>query len=104
MHVAWDDSRLLAGEPDREAIMARRAADAWWVGSISALDAHEQSVPLDFLAPGRTYTLHLVRDDGHGGLAVEDRTVTSADRLSVAVARHGGFVAELTPARTPSGG
>jgi hypothetical protein len=102
--VAWDDSRLLAGAPDREAIMARRAGDAWWVGSISALDAHEQSVPLDFLAPGRTYALHLVRDDGHGGLAVEDRTVTRADRLSVAVARHGGFVAELTPARTPSGG
>ena len=30
--------------------------------------------------------------------AVEDRTVTSADRLTVALERHGGYVAELTPA------
>ena len=96
--TAWDDTRLLAGAPDREAIVARRAGQAWWIGSISATDAHEQRVSLDFLSPGRTYRLHLVRDDGHGGLAVEDRTVTSADRLAVAVDRHGGFVAELTPA------
>jgi hypothetical protein len=102
--TAWDDTRLLAGAPDREAIVARRAGDAWWVGSISAEAAHEQSVGLGFLAPDRTYVLHLVRDDGHGGLAVEDRTVTRGDRLSVAVERNGGFTAELTPARTPSGG
>jgi len=96
--TAWDDTRLLAGAPDREAIVARRAGQAWWIGSISATDAHEQRVSLSFLTPGRTYRLHLVRDDGHGSLAVEDRTVTSADRLAVAVDRHGGFVAELTPA------
>jgi alpha-glucosidase len=95
--AAWDDTRLLAGAPDREAIVARRAGAAWWIGSISATGAHRQEVSLGFLSPGRTYSLHLVRDDGHGGLAVEDRTVTSADRLSVAVERHGGFVAELTP-------
>jgi alpha-glucosidase len=95
--TAWDDTRLLAGAPDREAILARRAGDAWWVGSISALDAHRQDVPLRFLSPGRTYRLHLVRDDGHGGLAVEDRTVTQADRLSVPIERNGGFTAELTP-------
>ena len=102
--VTWDDTRLLAGSPDREAILARRAGDAWWVGAISALPAHEQTVALGFLAAGRSYVLHLVRDDGHGGLAVEDRTVTQGDRLSVPAERHGGFVAELTPVRTPSGG
>ena len=94
--TAWDDTRLLAGAPDREAIVARRAGAAWWIGSISATGAHRQDVPLRFLAPGRSYRLHLVRDDGHGGLTVEDRTVTSADRLTVAVERNGGFVAELS--------
>jgi hypothetical protein len=54
-------------------------------------------VALGFLPAGRTYRLHLVRDDGHGGLAVEDRTVTSRDRLSVAVDRNGGYAAELSP-------
>jgi len=35
-------------------------------GSISAAPAHQQRVSLDFLAPGRTYALHLVRDNGSG--------------------------------------
>jgi len=96
--TAWDDTRLLAGAPDREAVVARRAGQAWWVGSISAAPAHQQTVALSFLDPGRSYRLHLVRDDGKGGLAVEDRTVTNRDTLSVAVERHGGFTAELTPA------
>jgi hypothetical protein len=95
--TAWDDTRLLAGAPDREAIVARRSGEAWWIGSISATGPHEQTVSLGFLAAGRTYRLHLVRDDGHGGLAVEDRAVTSRDRLSVAVDRNGGYAAELTP-------
>jgi hypothetical protein len=38
-----------------------------------------------------------VRDNGHGGLATEDRTVTSTDSLAVAVESHGGFTAEITP-------
>jgi hypothetical protein len=98
--TAWDDVRLLAGAPDREAIVARREGEAWWIGSLSAVGAHEQTVSLGFLAPGRTYRLHLVRDDGRGGLAVEDRTVARGDRLAVAVERHGGYVAELTPLST----
>jgi alpha-glucosidase len=95
--TAWDDTRLLAGAPDRDATIARRAGDAWWIGSISATGARTETVPLSFLSPGRMYRLHLVRDDGHGALAVEDRTVTSADELTVAVDRNGGFVARLTP-------
>ena len=95
--TAWDDTRLLAGAPDVEAVVARRSGARWWVGSISAAPAHTQRVPLSFLDPGRTYDLHLVRDDGKGGLATEDRKVTSADTLSVAVESHGGFTAELSP-------
>jgi alpha-glucosidase len=95
--ATWDDTRLLAGAPDRGATVARRAGSAWWIGSISATDARRQTVPLRFLGRDRTYRLHLVRDDGHGGLAVEDRTVTAADRLPVFLERNGGFAAELTP-------
>jgi len=95
--TTWDDTRLLAGAPDVEAIVARRSDTRWWIGSISAAPAHRQRLSLDFLAPGRRYTLHLVRDNGSGGLAAEDRTVTSNDSLAVDVESHGGFTAELTP-------
>jgi hypothetical protein len=95
--TAWDDVRLLAGSVDHEAIVARRSGKRWWIGSLSAIGAHEQTVSLSFLDPGRTYHLHLVRDNGRGGLAIVERTVTSRDRLAVVVERHGGYVAELTP-------
>jgi alpha-glucosidase len=95
--AAWDDVRLLAGTPDREVVIARRAGDRWWIGSLSALQAHRQTVSLGFLDRGRTYDMHVVRDDGRGRLAVEDRVVTSASEASVTVDRNGGFAAELKP-------
>jgi hypothetical protein len=95
--VAWDDTRLLDGAPDVGVTIARRTGSTWWVGSIAAGPARGESLALSFLDPGRAYRLHLVRDDGSGGLAVEDRTVTSADRLDVPVERDGGFTAELAP-------
>jgi hypothetical protein len=95
--TAWDDVRLVAGAPDREVVLARRAGDRWWIGSLSAVDAHTQTVALRFLDRGKTYDMHLVRDDGHGRLATEERAVTRDDRLSVATERNGGFAAELVP-------
>jgi len=71
--TAWDDTRLLAGAPDREAIVARRAGRQWWVGSISAAPAHVQTVSLSFLDPGRSYALHLVRDDEIGRASCRER-------------------------------
>jgi hypothetical protein len=95
--VAWDEVRLLSGSPDREVTLARRSGDHWWIGSVSALDGHVQKVALKFLAPGRTYDMHLVKDDGNGGLEVEDRAVGAADTLAVGVEHNGGFAAELVP-------
>ena len=95
--VAWDDVRLLAGAPDREVVLARRAGDRWWIGSLSALPAHDQTVPLGFLDPGRDYTMHLVRDDGAGGLTAEDRVVSADTPATVWSDRAGGWAAELVP-------
>jgi alpha-glucosidase len=97
--VAWDDTRLLDGTPDASVTIARRAGAQWWVGSLAAGPAHTQTLALSaFLHPRRRYRLHLVRDDGSGGLAAEDRIVTRADRLAIPVDRNGGFTAEFTPA------
>jgi hypothetical protein len=94
--TTWDDTRLVDGAPDRQATLARRAGDTWWVGSVSAGGARQQTLTLGFLAPGTKYRLELVHDNGRDGLNVQEQTVTRDDRVPVTVARDGGYVARLT--------
>jgi hypothetical protein len=92
--VAWDDTRLLEGAPDRYATLARRAGEDWYVGSLS-VRARSATLALDFLAPGRAYALRLLTDDGAGGIARTDAVVRAGDRIPVAVAAGGGYAAQL---------
>ncbi|MEV0846952.1 glycoside hydrolase family 97 catalytic domain-containing protein [Streptomyces sp. NPDC049954] len=96
--TAWDETRLLGGEPGREAYLARRDGGRWYLGGISALAAKTYSRPLDFLGGGQ-WLLETVRDrsGGSGGLVRETRVVTNADTLSVALERNGGFASVACP-------
>ncbi|MFI0944281.1 glycoside hydrolase family 97 catalytic domain-containing protein [Streptomyces sp. NPDC021020] len=93
--TAWDETRLLGGSPGKEAYVARRAGDRWFVGGISAVAAKTYSTPLSFLGSGQ-WLAETVRD-GSGGLTHDTRVVTSADTLSVAEAANGGFATALCP-------
>jgi alpha-glucosidase len=90
--AAWDDTRLVAGRPDRFVTLARRAGRRWYVGALGAGPARTLTIPLRFLAKGG-YDARIIGDD----LAETHRTVTRAGTLHVAVARNGGAVIELTP-------
>ncbi|MFI7278426.1 glycoside hydrolase family 97 catalytic domain-containing protein [Streptomyces sp. NPDC049879] len=94
--TAWDESRLLDGRPGRDAYVARRAGQNWYVGGISATDARTFTTPLGFLGSG-SWLVETLRD-GTGGLVVETRTVTSGSTLSVPVATRGGFLSVICPA------
>jgi len=87
-------------------VVARRKGKDWYVGAMGIEMPHDISLPLGFLAPHTDYRLLLVHDNGPDGLAVEERTVSRSDRLSVTVARDGGYATELTPVppQTPTGG
>ena len=91
--AAWDESRLLAGAPGQETVMARRHGDRWFVGGISAVTARTFSTPLSFLGGGR----HLAETlrDGDGGLVRESRIVRRGDTLTVPERTNGGFVTVL---------
>ena len=92
--AAWDDTRLLAGEPGRFATLARRTGRAWFVGGLSATPARTQRVRLGFLGEG-AYTATVTTDDGAGGLTSTTRPVTARDSLEVPVASDGGFTVRL---------
>jgi hypothetical protein len=88
--TAWDETRLLAGRPGTEAVLARRSGDRWYLGGISAVDARTYRLPLDFLGSGR-WLVETVRDGDHG-LVREPRIVRRGEALEVPVATRGGFV------------
>ncbi len=77
--AAWDDTRLLAGKPDRYAVVARRSGERWFVGGLFAAPRS-----LTFPLPAGRFRARFA--DG------TERDVEG--RMTV----DGGFAAVLTPA------
>jgi hypothetical protein len=90
--AAWDDTRLVAGGPDRFVAIARRDGRRWFVGALGAGPARTIRVPLRFLGAG-SYDARIVADD----LAETHRAVTAATTLQLRLAANGGALVELTP-------
>ncbi|MEV4178388.1 glycoside hydrolase family 97 catalytic domain-containing protein [Nonomuraea sp. NPDC049709] len=102
----WDETVLLAGDPDTHAVIARRAGDRWFVGGIATGEARVIHVPLDRLGTGPDAQVWIVGDaspapdagDSSPALGLMETTVTGTDAVEVAVARDGGFAAIVAPA------
>ncbi|WP_327665356.1 glycoside hydrolase family 97 protein [Streptomyces sp. NBC_00498] len=89
--TVWDETRLVAGDPGKKTTLARRDGNRWFLGNVTAGEAHTEKVPLRFLGHG-TYTIDVVRD-GPDGLVRESHKVTADDTLKVEVPADGGFAA-----------
>ncbi|MFC8672380.1 glycoside hydrolase family 97 catalytic domain-containing protein [Streptomyces griseorubiginosus] len=94
--AAWDDTRLLAGTPGQEAVLARRSGDRWFLGGLYAGAARTARVPLA-LGPGR-WLVETIRD-GAEGLVQDRRVLRGGDTLTVDVVANGGFAALACPWR-----
>jgi alpha-glucosidase len=81
--AAWDDTRLLAGAPDRHAVIARRDGRRWFVGGLTAGAPHELTVKL----PAGRWDVHLVT--AAGATDLDNRRSLTAS---------GDFAAVLSPA------
>ncbi len=92
--TAWDDTRLLAGDPGKLAVLARRSGAQWYVGALAAGPATRLDAPLDFLPPG-DWLAEIYGDGADGRLQVTTQRVTSGGVLTVPVAANGGFAARL---------
>ncbi len=61
--AAFDETRLLEGEPASHVTMARRKGRAWYVGGICARLPRTAQLRFDFLEEGVEYEATLYRDD-----------------------------------------
>lgn len=98
--ATWDDTRLLSGTPGRDAVLARRSGDRWFVGGMRAGSGEPLELPLAGLTRGERVLVDLLTDDGTNGSATVHTTVraTSSETLHVPTANNGGFVAVVCEA------
>lgn len=97
----WDETHVLDAKIGELLVTARRKGDAWYMGGIGAKKARSLDLPLSFLGKGK-YEMKVWKDspqvaENPNLLDTETRVVSSKDRLKVAIALDGGFVAELKP-------
>jgi len=95
--AAWDDTKLVAGDPGTHTVIARRKGDQWFVGGLTT-KARTVDLPLDFLEKGKTYKATIFKDKKDGRkLTIETKAVSRSDAIPLAAADRGGFVVHLAP-------
>ncbi|MET0935215.1 MAG: glycoside hydrolase family 97 catalytic domain-containing protein [Luteibacter sp.] len=93
--TVWDETKLVAGEPGKDAVFARRSGDRWFIGAIVAGDPRRLTVPVSSLGVGPWHA-DVIRDGaGRGDVVRSTQTVTADGSLSFDVPRNGGFAAIL---------
>ena len=100
--AAWDDTKFIYGYPGKNAALARRKEESWYMAGISSeLWEIEKEIALKFLKPGIEYQLKLVQDGEHDkAFKISDGKVTSEDTLKVKLLRRGGFIAVFEPIKS----
>ena len=95
----WDDTRVLAGEVGKLAVVARRSGDSWWVGAMTAGSTRDVEIPLDFLE-GDTYSIRSAIDDPSdpAGVKVSSDKLQDRDIYRLHLEADGGALLELKPA------
>jgi alpha-glucosidase len=95
----WDESIALAGEVGDFVAIARkqRGHPDWYLGALTDESARTLRLSLAFLEPGARYVAEIYRDGPQADwttrpcdLVVEQRAVTAADTLELALATSGG--------------
>lgn len=106
--VDWDDTRMLAGEEGDLAVFARKArgSDLWFLGAVGDEQERRFDVALDFLKPGQKYRAEIYRDGDDAdyrtnprSIVIEQKTLTSKDRLAMRLAPGGGAAIRFVPVR-----
>ncbi|MFP5436287.1 MAG: glycoside hydrolase family 97 catalytic domain-containing protein [Bacteroidia bacterium] len=84
--VAWDETKLLAGFPGKDVVMARRKGDTWFITGINGENkAKDLTIDLSFLKKdGYKIT------DGNGQLF--EKTAVKPGKTTVTLKPYGGFI------------
>lgn len=96
--VAWDDTKLLAGYPGEEVILARRKGDVWYIGGINGTNETKTlHISLDKIAVnGKKISIFKDGiDDKHFAIEENIPLANVKSDLTIECLPRGGFVAVI---------
>lgn len=93
--VVWDDTRVLEGKIGDWATVVRKNGDNWWLGSLTAHETRQLSIPLTFLDSQSVYEAVIYFDDPAAGsrtqVGIRRETVTPESVLQHTLAANTGL-------------
>jgi alpha-glucosidase len=94
--VAWDETRVVAGEPVSHIVIARRKGANWYAGGITNGEARTVRIPLTFLAEG-AYEAEVITDvpGAPARTSIQRHRVSRDTVLDLELAPAGGFALAL---------
>ncbi len=91
--VVWDETRLLAGEPGKFVLLARRHGDEWYVGAINGqTTAQTVECALSLLAEARYEAVEIRDAEQTGKLTVGARRIDKNSTIRITLQPFGGYV------------
>ena len=96
----WDETIALAAKVGEYAIVAKRKGDKWFIGGMTNNQEQQKEFELDtdFLKEGQTYQMTSFEDGKNANRQAMDyqkneHTLKKGDKISIRLARNGGFAA-----------
>ncbi|SHF42996.1 alpha-glucosidase [Bacteroides faecichinchillae] len=100
--VTWDETVALDAKVGEYVIVAKRKGEKWYIGGMTNNKENERQfeINLDFLKDNKTYRLTSFEDGVNAGRQAMDYRINSSNvkkgqKISVKMARNGGFAAVL---------
>jgi len=88
--TVWNESHYLAGEIGQNISVARRKGTTWFVGNVAGMKDWKNSIQLNFLTKGITYTATVYEDDGNGSIQKSMIKVKKGEAFSFDLKAKGG--------------
>lgn len=87
--VTWDETKLIAGEPGKYVVLARRKGSKWYIGGING-QSNSQKVSLNL----SSYKLTKIIEDRNNGKDLGSRKIEDPTKtIEIVMNKFGGFVA-----------
>lgn len=98
--ASWDETRVLAGSPGQDIVIARRAGKDWYLGAMTNWEPRDLEIPLSFLGSG-SYRAEIYSDAADATaepthVDISNREVTGATTLREHLVTGGGVAIRFT--------